>query len=88
MERGTGKTDLLVKMAWALDVPLIVTNASVKRYIKEKYEKFDITLYTANEVRNGALIGIKISDCLVDDYEHVLESLLGLNILVATTSLE
>ena len=95
LERGKGKTTLLIKLSATHNTPIICSSHASKSYILNKAKEMGLTIPEPIDVRKCdmpyLLRGLNInSNCgvLVDDLECVLQYLLGEQVMFATTSCE
>ena len=95
LERGQGKTTMLIKLSATHNTPIICSSFASKSYILNKAREMGLTIPEPINVRNCdmpyILRGLNInSNCgvLVDDLECVLQYFLGEQVSVATTSCE
>ena len=95
LERGQGKTTILIKLSATHNTPIICSSHASKSYILNKAKEMGLTIPEPINVRKCdmpyVLRGLNInSNCgvLVDDLECVLQYFLGEQVTVATTSCE
>lgn len=95
LERGQGKTTMLIKLSVTHNTPIICSSSASKSYILNKAREMRLTIPEPINVRKCdmpyVLRGLNInSNCgvLVDDLECVLQYFLGEQVMFATTSCE
>ena len=95
LERGKGKTTLLIKLSATHNTPIICSSHASKSYILNKAKEMGLTIPEPINVRGEGMAhklrGLNVnSNCgvLVDDLECVLQYFLGEQVSVATTSCE
>lgn len=95
LERGKGKTTMLIKLSATHNTPIICSSFASKSYILNKAKEMGLTIPEPINVRNCdmpyVLRGLNInSNCgvLVDDLECILQYFLGEQVMFATTSCE
>ena len=95
LERGKGKTTLLIKLSATHNIPIICSSNASESYILNKAKEMGLTIPEPINVRKCdmpyVLRGLNInSNCgvLVDDLECVLQYFLGEQVMFATTSCE
>ena len=95
LERGKGKTTLLIELSATHNIPIICSSNASKSYILNKAREMGLTIPEPINVRNCdmpyVLRGLNINSnygVLVDDLECILQYFLGEQVSVATTSCE
>ena len=95
LERGQGKTTLLIKLSATHNIPIICSSNASESYILNKAKEMGLTIPEPINVRKCdmpyVLRGLNInSNCgvLVDDLECILQYFLGEQVMFATTSCE
>ena len=92
LERGQGKTTLLIKLSATHNIPIICSSNASESYILNKAKEMGLTIPEPINVRKCdmpyVLRGLNInSNCgvLVDDLECILQYFLGEQVMFATT---
>ena len=95
LERGKGKTTMLIKLSATHNTPIICSSSASKSYILNKAREMGLTIPEPINVRGEnmahKLRGLNINPnygVLVDDLECILQYFLGEQVSVATTSCE
>ena len=95
LERGKGKTTMLIQLSATYNTPIICSSHASKLYILNKAKEMELTIPEPIDVRKCdipyVLRGLNInSNCgvLVDDLECILQYFLGEQVMFATTSCE
>lgn len=88
LDRGEGKTTMLIKESARLNAPIICMNTFQREYILEVAKKNNLNIPTPLRVGDD-LRGYDLKNgILIDDVECVLEKILGVKIQTVTTSSE
>ena len=95
LERGQGKTTILIKLSATHNTPIICSSTASKSYILNKAREMGLTIPEPINVRGEdiahKLRGLNINSnygVLVDDLEGILQYFLGEQVMFATTSCE
>ena len=79
-ERGAGKTSELIKFSEETGYPIVASNSSNAKYIKDRAKVMGAKIpdvYTEMQVKDGKLRGTDYRGILLDDADSVIERALA-----------
>lgn len=78
--RRSGKTELMIEIAYILDIPLIVATQTHKKYVEQmvKAKGYEIEVYTCLEWnRSPHSLNTKV---VIDECEQLMKTALGMSL--------
>ncbi len=84
-DRVSGKTMELIKISHYLNLPILCISKFSAQDIQRKAKEMNLTI-PAPIVDIAQLEGSGITEILVDEFDYILEKLLGVKVRFATTS--